>query len=131
MRSVVVCGSKKYYKEIADFCAELTKLGVLVFEPSFNDPPFAEDIKLHSDFITQKFFTGLTLEHFDWVRKADVCFLFNKDNYAGISVTMEMAYATALGKPIFALNPKTGDPCRDSLIDKVANSVEALVNLLK
>jgi hypothetical protein len=52
MKSVVVCGSKKYHKEIALFCAQLSKLGVLVFEPSFNDPPFDEDTKLNSDFVT-------------------------------------------------------------------------------
>lgn len=131
MKSVVVCGSKKYHKEIAIFCAELVKHGVLVFEPSFNDPPYDEDTKLHSDFITKKFFKGLTLEHFSWVRKAEVCFVYNQDNYAGVSVAMEMAFAEALGKPIFALTPTTGDPCRDSLIDKVAGSVEELFVLLK
>ena len=43
---------------------------------------------------------------------------------------MEMAYATALGKPVFALTPKTGDPCRDALIDKVVKTPQALAKLL-
>jgi hypothetical protein len=130
VKSVVVCGSKKYYKEIADFCDKLSKSGVLVFEPSFNDPPYAEDTKLQSEFVTKKFFKGLTLEHFDWIRKSEVCFIFNKDDYVGVSVTMEMAYASALGKPIFALSGKTGDPCRDTLIDKVVKSPQKLASLL-
>ena len=130
MKSVVVCGSKKYHKQIAQFCTELSKLGVLVFEPSFSDPPHGEDTKLGSDFVTQKFFKGLTLEHFDWVRKAEVCYVFNMDDYAGVSVAMEMAYACALGKPIFALSAKTGDPCRDSLIDKVVPTAKELIKLL-
>jgi len=130
VKSVVVCGSKKYIKEIDKFCRELTRLGVLVFEPSFNDPPYSEDTKLNSDFVTNKFFKGLTLEHFDWVRKAEVCFVFNKDDYAGMSVAMEMAFATALGKPFFALISKSGDPCRDSLIDKVIKTPKALAALL-
>lgn len=41
MKSVVVCGSKRYKKEIAAFCASLEALGVLVFEPDFK-PGIAE-----------------------------------------------------------------------------------------
>ena len=129
MKSVVVCGSKRYKAEIATFCAALSKLGVLVFEPSFEEV-IPEKTFVHSDYVTGKLFKGLTLEHFDWIRKAEVCFVYNKDDYAGISVTMEMAYAAALGKPIFALSPKTGDPCRDSLIDKIVKTPQALAKLL-
>lgn len=129
MRSVVVCGSKKYKAEIATFCAELEQLGVLVFEPSIQEPSL-EDTKLHSDYVTAKLFKGLTLEHFDWIRKADVCYVYNQDDYVGVSVTMEMAYASALSKPIFALNAKTGDPCRDAIIDKVVTSAKDLAKLL-
>ena len=109
MKSVVVCGSKRYAKEIAAFCKELQKLGVLVFEPSFKEP-IPEAALIHSEYVTSKLFKGLTLEHFDWVRKAEVCYVYNKDDYAGISVSLEMGYAAALGKPIFALTHKTGDP---------------------
>src|SRR6266513_4314842 len=104
MKSVVVCGSKRYLKEIAAFCRELERLGVLVFEPSFKEP-IPEEALIHSKYVTSKIFKGLTLEHFDWICKAEVCFVFNKDDYTGISVTLEMAYASALGKPIFALGP--------------------------
>ena len=130
MKSVVVCGSKRYVVEIDKFCKELERLGVLVFEPSFSNPPHGEDTKLQSEFVTQKFFKGLTLEHFDWIRKSEVCFIFNKDDYVGASVTMEMAYASALNKPIFALSSKTGDPCRDGLIDKVIKTPQRLASLL-
>lgn len=129
MRSVVVCGSKKFKDDIAVFCAELEKMGVLVFEPSIQQP-IMEDTKIHSDYVTAKLFKGLTLEHFDWIRKADICYIYNQDDYVGTSVTMEMAYAAALGKPIFAMSEKTGDPCRDALIDKVFKSVQALTGVL-
>jgi hypothetical protein len=75
-------------------------------------------------------FKGFTLEHFDWIRKAEVCYVYNKDNYVGTSVTMEMAYASALSKPLFALSAQTGDPCRDALIDKVITTPKALAALL-
>lgn len=129
MRSVVVCGSKRYLKEIASFCAELESVGVLVFEPNFKEP-LPENIDLGSENLKNTVFKGLTLEHFDWIRKADVCFIFNKDDYTGVSVTLEMAYASALGKPIFALSNKTGDPCRDSLIDKTFISAKQLAKVL-
>lgn len=129
MKSVVVCGSKKYKDEIAAFCQELEKLGVLVFEPSFKEP-IPESALIHSEYVTGKIFKGLTLEHFDWIRKSEVCYVYNTEDYVGISVTLEMAYASALGKPIFALSSKTGDPCRDALIDKVVKSAKALSALL-
>lgn len=129
MKSVVVCGSKKYAPEIAAFCAGLEKLGVLVFEPSFEEV-IPESANFHSDYVTKKLFKGLTLEHFDWIRKAEVCYVYNKDDYVGASVTMEMAYASALSKPIFALSQNTGDPCRDALIDKVIRTPKALAKVL-
>lgn len=129
MKSVVVCGSKRYKKEIASFCAKLEELGALVFEPDFR-PAIDEKDSIPNELLVQKISKGLTLEHFDWVRKAEVCFVFNKDDYAGVSVAMEMAYACAVGKPIFALSPKTGDLCRDALIDKTVKSPEELAALL-
>ncbi|PID98967.1 hypothetical protein CSA80_02485 [Candidatus Saccharibacteria bacterium] len=124
-----MCGSKKYREEIAVFCAELEKMGVLVFAPSF-DEVISEDTQFETAYVTNKLFKGLTLEHFDWIRKAEVCYVFNKDSYVGASVTMEMAYASALAKPIFALQPATGDPCRDALIDKVIATPKALARVL-
>jgi hypothetical protein len=129
MKSVVVCGSKKYKDEIARFCAELEKLGVLVFEPSIQQPIFEHE-QFGSDYVTSKLFKGLTLEHFDWIRKSEVCFIYNKGDYVGVSVTLEMAYASALAKPIFAVSEKTGDPCRDALIDRVVKTPKALAALL-
>ncbi len=130
MKSVVVCGSKRYRKEIAKFCKAMEKLGVLVFEPSFSDPPINEDVLIHSEFTTSKIFKGLTLEHFDWIRKAEVCYIYNVDDYVGVSVTLEIAYASALGKPIMAYSAKTGDPCRDVLIDKVVKTPKQLAAML-
>lgn len=130
MKTVAVCTSKKYKQDVHQFCSELKKLGVVVFEPNFEEPVL-EDAFFHSNHVTKAVFKGLTLEHFDWIRKADVCFIYNKAGYAGVSVTLEMGYASALGKPIYALKEKTGDPCRDALVDKIASSPKELVALLK
>lgn len=126
MRSVVVCGSKRYKQEIAAFCDELTAKGVIVFRPNINQP-FFEDETVGTPHMTRMVFKGLTLEHFEMIRKADVCFIYNKEGYTGASVTLELGFACALGKPIYALESATGDPCRDCLIDEVTENVEALV----
>jgi nucleoside 2-deoxyribosyltransferase len=129
VKSVVVCGSKRHKDAIKKFCQELANLGVLVFEPEINQP-IPETAFIQSEYVTAKLFKGLTLEHFDWIRKAEVCYIYNEDDYVGASVTMEMAYAAALGKPVFALSAKTGDPCRDALVDKVVKTPKALTALL-
>lgn len=36
MKSVVICGSRKFEKEIRKFGSELRKLGVVVYEPILN-----------------------------------------------------------------------------------------------
>ncbi len=130
MKSIAVCGSKKYKDEIHQFCEQLRNFGVLVFEPSIANPIFEHE-KIHSEYVTRVVFKGLTLQHFDWIRKAEACFIYNKNGYTGVSVSLEMGYSVALGKPIFALEEKTGDPCRDSLIDKIVTTPQELVKLLQ
>ncbi|EKE11258.1 MAG: hypothetical protein ACD_15C00112G0002 [uncultured bacterium] len=130
MKSVVICASKKFSKEVRQFCKKLERLGVVVYEPNIHDIKEG-DVFFHSDFITRIAFKGYTLEHFDWIRKADVVFIYNGKNYVGTSVSMEIGYATALGKPIYALSKNTGDECRDTLIDREVKTPEKLAALLK
>lgn len=130
MKSVVVCASKKFSKEVRQFCEELENLGVVVYEPNIHDD-IEDDDFIHSDFITRVVFKGYTLEHFDWIRKADVVYIYNGKDYVGASVTLEMGFASALSKPIYALSEKTGDICRDTLIDRVVDSPAKLAALLK
>lgn len=129
MRSVVVCASKRYRQEVAAFCDALEAKGVVVYRPNIQKPIF-EDQQIESEHVTKTIFRGLTLEHFDLIRKADVCFTFNKDGYVGVSVTLEIGFANALGKPIYALHAQTGDPCRDSLIINTVASADELFRYL-
>jgi len=129
MKTIVICGSKRFNKEIAEFCDQLEKAGVVVFRPNINEPIF-ENQEIGSKHATRMIFKGLTLEHFDMIRKSDVCFVYNKDSYTGVSVSLEMGFANALGKPIYALETETGDPCRDCLIDGVISSVPELLKKL-
>lgn len=76
-------------------------------------------------------FIGLTLHHFEFIRKADVVFIFNKDGYIGNSTTLELGVACGLGKPVYALEHDKDEESRDVLFDKVIKTYEELVDLLK
>lgn len=128
MKSVVICGSRKFRTEIRKFEQELRDKGVTVFSPilntntKINDLP--EDLKRYA-------FLGLTWHHIEFIRKADVVFFYNKDGYLGNSGTLEMGAAAALGKPIFALEDEKEEACRKVLIDEVIPSVKNLMKYLK
>jgi nucleoside 2-deoxyribosyltransferase len=128
MKSVVICGSRRYKDGARAFAAKLRAKGVVVFEPFFNTN---KDIdKLASD-LKRYAFSGLTWHHFEFIRKADVVFIYNKDGYMGNSATMELGAAAVLGKPIYALEEDKTEACRNVLIDEVINTPEKLVKRLK
>jgi len=128
MKSVVICGSRRYKKEIKDFSRQLQNRGIMVFEPFMNENEkileLDEDLKTYA-------YLGLTLHHFEFIKKADTVFIYNKNGYAGNSTTLELGVAAGLGKPIFALENDKDEKCRDVLFDKIVKTYEELVDLLK
>jgi hypothetical protein len=129
MRSVVICGSKKFSAEVRAFAADLRHRGILTFEPNFSEP-IPELSGFSSDHVRNMIFKGITFEHFEWIRRADICYVLNIDDYCGVSVTLEMGFAFALGKIIVASSKNTGDPCRDALIDFIAPTPKDLFDFL-
>ena len=128
MKSVVICGSTRFKREATEFAKKLRELGVVVYEPNFNSGE-GDWNSLSDDF--KKFAVlGLTHEHFYKIQMADTVFIFNKDGYVGVSVTLEIGYAVGAGKPIYALN---GDDelARQVLIREVISSPEELVRRLQ
>jgi nucleoside 2-deoxyribosyltransferase len=128
MKSVAICGSRRYKKEIREFASELKKAGVVVYEPILNDDPRISELPSH---FKRFAFLGLTHHQFDFIRKADVIFFYNKDGYLGNSSTLELGFATALGKPIYALTEDKDEPCRNVLFDEVIKTPEELIEKLK
>ena len=57
-------------------------------------------------------------------------FLFNPEGYSGVSVSMELGYAVALGKRVYALSDKDEEVCRKILVDGFAETPAALSKLL-
>lgn len=128
MKSVVICGSRRFIAEIRKFEQELRDEGVTVFSPILNTNTAIRDLP---DDLKRYAFLGLTWHHLEFIRKADVVFFYNKDGYLGNSSTLEMGAAAALGKPIFALEDKDEEACRKVLIDGIVSSAKDLIKHLK
>ena len=128
MRSVVICGSRRFEKDIRKFAAVLRKKGVMVYEPFLNKntkiSELTPDLKKFA-------FLGLTLHHFDFIRKADTVFIFNKAGYMGVSTTLELGFAEALGKPIFALSGNDTESARQVLLGEIVKTPAELIKKIK
>ena len=73
---------------------------------------------------------GLTHDHFYKIKMADVVFLYNRDGYSGNSSTLELGYAMALGKPIYALSGEDEELCRKVLFRDIINTPKELIKKL-
>lgn len=129
MKTVVICGSRRFKPGIREFAAELKSAGVTVFEP-FLHSGGDEWRKLSTDY--QKFIVlGLTHDHFYKIKMADVVFVYNEGGYAGPSTTLEIGCAVALGKPIYALSDQDPELCRMVLCRGFFASARDFIPLLK
>ncbi|MDP3994452.1 MAG: nucleoside 2-deoxyribosyltransferase [bacterium] len=128
MKTVCICGSRRFESEIRKFAKELSRSGVVVYEPILNQDrridKLPENLKRYA-------FLGLTHHHFSFIKKADVVYMFNKGGYLGNSGTMELGFAEALGKPIYALCEDREEPCRNVLFDEIVKTPKKLINKLK
>lgn len=128
MRSVVICGSRRFKKEIREFADKLKKAGVVVYEPILNDDPKINELPEH---FRRFAFLGLTYHQFSSIRKADVVYFYNKNGYLGNSSTLELGFTEALGKPIYALCEDKDEPCRNVLFDEIIETPQSLIKRLK
>lgn len=127
MKSVVLCGSSRFKPEIREFARQLRELGVVTYEPYLYGTSEAWQTMPEE----QKRFValGLTHDHFYKMRMADIVFIYNKDGYVGNSLTMEIGYAVALGKPMFALHVDA-EICRDVLFRGYITTPRELVQVM-
>ena len=128
MKSVVICGSRRFEKEIRKFGKDLRTLGVAVYEPILNQDKRIRELPPN---LKRYAFLGLTHHHFSFIRKAEVVYIFNKDGYMGNSGTMELGFAEALGRPIYALCEDKDEPCRNVLFDEIIKTPKELIKRLK
>jgi len=122
---VVLCGSRRFADDIRQAEVQLKEAGHIVLAPILNTNRGID--KLDPD-LKRYAFLGLTLHHFEYIRKADVCFVYNKGGYMGNSSTMELGFAAACGVPIYALEEDMDEPCRNVLFDFVTGTVDQFIS---
>jgi hypothetical protein len=119
--TLTICGSMRSAVEMLAFANDLRETyGIVVHVPTKRATPSDELLKLPDD-VYQDVCRGRTWEHFRLIEMADAVFIFNaldpKTNlpYAGVSTTLEIAWAAAHAKPIYALREGDPEACRAGL----------------
>lgn len=129
MKSVVICGSRRFRPQMRCFASKLKKKGATVYEPYLHSGA-SEWEKLSLDY--KKFvLLGLTHDHFYKIKMADIVFIYNQDGYSGVSTTLEIGYAVAMGKPIYAFSGEDQELCRHVLFREIVKTPEKLITILK
>ena len=141
MKSVVICGSQRYKDEIGQLVAALKELGApVVFEPNFEDQSSDFVKQEEKDRLQSKRYReavpAMVHAHFERIRKADICYIYNKEGYLGINTTLELGYAHGKGMIIYSLEleqPYTegGEICRDILFSEILKTPEEIFEKLK
>jgi hypothetical protein len=121
-KSIAVCSSVSFYKDVVDVKNQLKKMG---FEALI--PRLAEKMEERNDYNFESYKESvygknpvhtkgeLIRQHFDKIEKADATLIVNNikhgiEGYIGPNVLMEMAIAFHFHKPIFILNTLTEKP---------------------
>jgi nucleoside 2-deoxyribosyltransferase len=120
-KTITICSSAAFFKEVLEFEKKLLELGFKVLVPctarqmkkegNFNDSDFKPWFK---DSSAYKRKTLLMRDHFKKVVNADAILVVNLrkhevDGYIGGNTLMEIALAFHLRKPIFVLNEVPSD----------------------
>lgn len=129
MKSVTLCGSRRYESGIRQFAATLESTGIVVFQPHLHKG--GEEWQELSPKYKNFTLIGLTRDHFHKITLGDVIYIYNQDGYCGNSTTLELGYAVALGKPVYAKEPDTTEGCRNVLFQDIIPSAEQLIEYLK
>lgn len=103
MPSIVISGSfRKHLPDIGKLRDEFMKLGFEVLSPQSSTAvnPDPEFVILTSD--DTKDIKTLEQKHLDCITRADAILIYNPNGEIGMSATLELGWAHALGKRIFA-----------------------------
>lgn len=140
MKSLVICGSQRYKDDIKKWATRLRALGVpIVFEPNFERQRKAMLKKKERERLKSRSYRdrvpAMVHEHFDRIRKADVCYVYNKNGYLGVNTTLELGFAHGKNMVIYAYEPEKpvelgGEVCRDILFTEIVDTPEELVKRL-
>ena len=134
MKTICFCGSFKFFKEMEKGALLLRKKGFTVIVPTpshirhGHKPEELKKGKYDQATLTKWEGKG-AYHHLENIRKSDAVYIFNKGSYLGPAVTVEIGFALALLKPIFARS-EVLDITVTNFITKVV-SLKNLPELLK
>lgn len=101
--SIVISGSfRKHFQGISSLIQEFEGLDIQVLSPQASQitNPKDEFVILETDDTNDP--KTLQERHLTAIEQADALYLYNKNSYLGASATLELGWALALGKPIYA-----------------------------
>lgn len=110
-RHIAIASSSKFYDRVRSAVETFQSRGLTCHTPAF-------------DFDETKVIVGreqkyqLTWSFLEKVRVSDVLYVIDTEGYTGTSVSLEVGYAYALGKPIYAIEPPS-EPAVASLVTAV------------
>lgn len=128
---VVISGSfRKYFNGIQKKIEEFEEVGIAVISPKrarvIN--PLEEFVVLETNKITDS--KTIEQQHLDAIYEADALYLYDEKGYMGASATMELGWALAIGKPIYAME-ESEDFTLKLFCGKVATPAEIKEDLIQ
>ncbi len=130
--AIALCGSMVFYPRMKEIAASLEKGGWKVFLPESEEGKlnYAE-LPLDQKRAQKKIYIDAHLEK---IKNSQAILVVNEpkhgvEGYIGANTLMEIAFAYALGKTVFLLNPLGPQPCQDELLGLGTRSLAGKVDL--
>lgn len=128
MKSIVFSGSVKNYEAMQKWSDYLRGKGVKVQTPKLGKDTEIWDTLSKAEQRKQKL--EFIYDHNERIDRSDVLFVFNIDHHVGNSVTLEIGYALAKCKEIYAMFPDK-EQGRDVLYAGYCETPEKLLTMLQ
>lgn len=135
MPNVVISGSfRKNLDGIMTKVGEFEKAGVVVLSPKFSAPidPKAEFVVLKTDAVADP--KTLEQNHLAAIIRADALYVYNPSGDLGPSATLEMGFALAQGKPVFAKEVPSDFTlrmfCKQASVGEIKEALIAMVRAI-
>ncbi|MFY9457988.1 MAG: hypothetical protein WAP23_03645 [Candidatus Spechtbacterales bacterium] len=143
MRSIVICSSMRFRKDLEEFSGKLKDFKVgIVLGPDFrrlsDETVQKEEVERLKEDKYREGVPGFVLSHL-WKKIAptEVVYIYNKDGYIGHNTLGELFFAAGKEKFICAydekmmVDGKVREVCAEVLVNRVVKDPKELVELLK
>lgn len=94
MKTITVCGSLKFYKEIVEIALKMELEGNCMLVPICN--PY----NTNKDAFTEEEIKTISKMHYEKIKLSDAILVVDVDGYIGSSTSKEIEYAKTLNKEI-------------------------------